>query len=558
MKNSLKAVFVAGAAVAALSIPAGAQSVKVNALGSSALFLEAGLGASSATTGSIHASCVWSENTSSVVASDNSTGTALTDSGNAWVAWTPGTNGSCAAPAADAKVYAYLQTDSVVGDRCLFNANGSTSTCTIAYPTSSPASAGLILGASNEVALPSAIATALNAAKVNAAGTDIRPEDALFATSRATGGCGTALQTGSQYLGLGYAAGGDILSAFSSSKFHVVPFSTAYSYVNANRGGFTVTPVGAAPVLVVVNGNGATNGFSNSSITNISSSTLAKFLDGTYSYTSQVLSGTNTTGAAATVILREPLSGTYNTMEYNVPNSTVNQTSQDVGLTQATGQRNCNTNGGVLTNPLNIATASGGARKRAIGTGQALSQVISNANSLGYGFWSVANFQGFTSTAAPNAKYLKVDGIDPLLKVTATYTGTIPTSGSTSLANVDLHALNAQNGYPIWSLIRLVNIGSTSTDVQNLAAAAQNFVSFGTSTARPDFITPSNLTVVRSHFQPPTVTVTPANGHVGLSSSSCTAAEKGGDVGGVVLDLSGDSDYCDNNGVTTGHTGLRI
>lgn len=543
MKNSLKVVLAAGVAFAAMSNHAGAQTVAIKGLGSSALFLEAGLGASSATAGSIHATCVWSENTSSVVATDTSTGSSLTDAGSAWVAWTTGTGGSCASPATDAKIYSYLQTDSVVGDRCLFNANNG-GTCTIAYPTTSPAPANLI--SSSEVALPNIVATKLNAATVNAAGTDIRPEDAFFATKRARTACGTPVVSGSQYLGLGYANGGNISTAVSgsSSVFHVIEFTLPTTY--------TVTPVGATPILVVVHGDGTSSGFSNTSITNIADSTLAKFLDGSYTKTTQVNSATDTSGATANVFLREPLSGTYNTMEYNVPNSTSNKTSQDVGLNQTSALRACNSDG-TPVNPLSI-----GARKRAIGTGQELSTTGATANGLGYSFWSVANFASFGAIA--NTKYLKVNNVDPLLKSTATYTGTIPTSGSSALASVDLHSLNAtatNGGYRIWSLIRLVNVGSASTEVSNLASSAQQFVSFGTSTSRPDFITPSQLTVVRSHFVPPTESLTAANGHVGLPASSCTAAEKGGDVGGVVLDLNSDSDYCDANGVTTGQTGLR-
>jgi hypothetical protein len=412
----------------------------------------------------------------------------------------------------------------------------------------------LILGTAGEVALPIAVANKLNAAKVNAAGTDIRPEDAEFAIARALKSCGTAVATGSQYLGLGYTNGGQIDSAFSSSVFNVINFTLPAS--------FAVTPVGATPVVFVVNGNGDTTGFSNTSITNITSQTLANFLDGTYSYTQQVLSATGT-GDAAKVFIREPLSGTYNTVEYNVPNrlgtATTFKTSQDVGVNQPAGQKNCS--GTVpLSNPMNIATASGGARERAIGTGQELAEVIANPNSLGYGFWSVANFAGFTNTAAPFAKYLKVDGIDPLLKSTATYNGTIPVTGSTNLANVDLHT-TAQGTYPVWSQLRLVNVGSSPlTAVSSLASSAQAFVSFGTSTSRPDFITPSTLKVVRSHFIPPAGTIQPttaANGHVGLASSACTAAEAGGDVGGVVYTLTADSAYCTAHSVTTGQTGQR-
>jgi hypothetical protein len=535
--------FLAAAALIVLSATANAQSgptVAVNGLGSSALFLELGLAASSPTSGGgLGASCVWSESTSSVVATDTTVGS-LTDTGNAFVAWTPGAGG-CALPDSTSQIYAYLQTDSVVGNRCLFNAQLSTGAkCTIAYPTNDPATAStpLIL-ASGEVSLPTAIATALNSAAVNVAGTDIRPEDAEFAYQRVVAPCGEAINS-SQYWGLGYTNGGTIASSISGSPFNVISFSLPSS--------FTVTPVGATPIVV------AANGFPAGSI---SSAALAKFLDGTYSYTGQAASTPTATGNPVTVFIREPLSGTYNTMEYNVPNTTVLQTSQDAGINQPSTQVNCNGTS-VNENPLNMSTPSGGARKRAIGTGQELSEALTTSDSLGYGFWSVANFKGAVSSSAV---YLEVDGVDPLQSSGTAYTGTIPTTGTTALANVTL--ANVANGsYPIWSLLRLVNVGSTaSVAVSNLATAAQQFVPSGTDTSRPDFIAAPSLTVVRSHFLPPAGVGEPtaaANGHVGLPTSACTTPEAGGDVGGEVFTLAADSTFCGSRGGSpAGETGHR-
>ncbi len=550
MKNLLKVSFAVGVAVAAACTHAQAQTVAVDALGSSGLFLELGQGASSST-GAIKATCVWSENTSLVVATDTSIpGKTLTDKGNAWVAWTPGTGGSCTSPTSPT-IYGYLQTDSVVGNRCLFDGK-----CAISYPTNSPAPANLILP-TGEVALPVSVADALNAAKVNAAGTDIRPEDAEFAIARAIAPCGTAVATGSQYLGLGYANGSSILSYFSTSSFNVINFSLPSS--------FTVTNVGATPIVVVVNGNGDATGLSQSGITNLQSQVLAYFLDGTDSYSDQALTtNPSASGDPVTVIIREPLSGTYNTMEYNDPNRITYKTSQDVGLDQPAAQKNCSGTA-PRTNPLDIATPSGGKRVRAIGTGQELSEVIATANSLGYGFWSVANFKAYTAAGAPYAKYLTVDNVDPLLNSStpySTFKGALPVTGSTELADVDLHT-TANGSYPIWALLRLVNAGSSALPaVTNLASAAQQFVTFGTSTSQPDFTVPSKLTVVRSHFIPPAGVgepTTAANGDskLGTGRTACTAAESGGDVGGVPILLTTDSTYCTNNHVTTGETGQR-
>jgi hypothetical protein len=575
MKNLVQAVsFAAALALIALSNSANAQTVAVNGLGSSALFLEAGLGASTGTT-PIGATCVWTTKsdlgTNTVTATDTSVthsiSTASKDKGNAWVAWTPSsqpaTTASCAdsAVSSSTQIYAYLQTDSVVGNRCLFNAQITDPTlhtpeCGISYPTGGPSSESLIYPASDssrtEFALPPTVAAALNLALVNAAGTDIRPEDAWFATKRALTACGTAVVSGSQYLGLGYTNGSDITSSFgtSPSVFHVIDFSLP----SAPSVGYSVTAVGATPILVVVNGQSTTSGFGTRTFNNITSANLALFLNGTSTKTDQVNNASATTGNSVTTLIREPLSGTFNTMEYNVPNRTASgfQTSQETG--------NC-----PLVNPLI------GTRKRAIGTGQELSEVIDTANNdvLGYAFWSVANFKGFTSTAAPNARYLTVDGIDPLISISGNHNGIIPLSGSSDMTNVSLANLNnagsLNTNYPIWSLLRFVNVGTTpSTALTSLAAATQNFVSFGSATSRPDFIIAPNLNVVRSHFVPPVPSTQPtpaANGRVGTisSTSHCTNPEVGGDVGGVVLSLTADSTTCitQPTGSKTGTTGSR-
>ena len=554
MKGILKFAFAVGLASLAGSATVKAQAVALNGLGSSGLFLELGLGANEST-GPINAPCVWSENTNTVAANDTSTGSTLTDKGSAWVAWTTA-GGTCAVPGTSSQIYAYLSTDSVVGNRCLYNANLSPSTCSISYPTGTPASAGSILGSANEVALPSGVASALNSSTVNFAGTDIRPEDAEFAITRALTACGTPVVSGSQYLGLGYTSGGTPIKtgiAGSSSSFNVINFALPTS--------FTVTPVGATPIIVAVND---ASGTGLRASTGITSQNLAYFLDGTSSYTGDVATKGSTAGSPVTVYIREPLSGTYNTVEYNAPNRVGTlggsfATSQDVGLNQPSTQVNCNA-GAPLENPLDFSTPSGGARVRAIGTGQELSAVVNNtSNSLGYGFWSAANFAGFSAVTSSSA-YYTVDGIDPLASG-----GVIPTTSS-ELAGVSL-ATTADGKYPIWSMLRLVNVGGTNTNVADLASAAQAF-----STANhPDFVALSSMLVVRSHFVPPVQSLTASDGSGNSAfgsnaATACTLTEVGGDVGGVVIGLkvnglsqtpltTSDENYCvaTNANGQTGH-----
>lgn len=538
MKVFLKGFLSLAVALFAFSASSNAQTVQFNGIGSSAMFLELGQAASSSTAG-LGATCVWSTSTSGVVyATDNSTnGGGKTETGNAWVAWTP--NGSdCTTVTTATNIYAYLQTDSVVGDRCLFNA------CAITNGGSGSSPADLI--SSSEVALPNVVVTALtNAPTVNVAGTDIRPEDAEFAITRATTPCGTPITqytsgTGAatQYLGLGYTNGATVDSYYSGSTFNVIQF--------ALPGSFNVTPLGAVPVVVAVNGGALT------SATNLNRSTLALYLDGSIGLVRDVVGGTS--NAKTTVIIREPISGTYNTMEYNVPNNVELQTSQDVGLNQPVSQANCN---GTLpaTNPLHIENAAGGYRNRAIGTGQELSELFATTNGLGYSFWSVANFKGASNITS---KYLTIDGVDPIetnYTVVAGGTGgEIPTPSNSLLGNVTL-AHVADGTYPIWSLLRLVTTNSSAATVAStMASAAANFVSFGSSTSQPDFIPYASLVVERSHFTPPGIYASgsapaPQNGVQGLYT------EVGGDVGGVVIPTQVDADYASDTGAT--FTGRR-
>jgi hypothetical protein len=588
MRAMLK-LFAVSAATIAFAVVGHAQTVVFNGIGSSAQFLEAGLAAGSPTTSTppgLGATCLWSQSSSAagaLEATDPTVSTNNTETGNAWVAWTIGSGGtSCSAPGA-ADIYVFLQTDSVIGNRCLFNG------CKLgsAGTPSGSAPSNLIFSTdctgsetSCEVPLAASVWTALNKLAVTVAATDIRPEDAKFATLRGLTSCDSAVVSGSQYLGLGYTSGGSpILSYYSNSTFHVTNF-------NLPTSGISVIPVGATPIVVAVNPGNA-SGFGATGVTNISHDELAKYLDGTYGNTDHV---TNAGNSAATVLVREPLSGTYNTMEFSIPNTTTNpyggfdeKTSQDVGDTEPAAQKNCASSGGVPITTTNIdgtsgyvmhiesADGSGGYRNRVIGTGQMVSTLLSTSNSLGYAFWSTANFENATTTTG---KYLTVDGVDPLENSYGT--GEIPTPGNGLLSDVTFEHL--QDGtYPIWSLLRLVTLTSNPdiNFVKKLASIEQGFI---TKTTRPDFVpfdnTTSgitNLKVFHSHFAPPGVTFSstnvPANGTSAYNppATDCTATEAGGDVGGAVggvttvLGVLPDSDltYCANTPSTTGQTTYR-
>ncbi len=197
---------------------------------------------------------------------------------------------------------------------------------------------------------------------------------------------------------------------------------------------------------------------------------------------------------------------------------------------------------------------------------------------LGWSFWSRPNFQnaysgthGNASTFA-DARYLTVDGVDPLMASYRPYSavsgagpcasGTCPAGTIPTLANGGLSAVTfphiIDGSYPIWSFLRLVCVGSGTaacTAAQTLATSAQNFVALGpsvTSLHPPDFVPVTSSTaawnsvVVRSHFTPPGTTIkctTVANGTTLTTITAHKAPECGGDVGGVVYTVTGDIDY---------------
>jgi len=585
-----------------------AQTYVLNGAGSSAAFLELGEAAAfnqkTAPVADTY-QCIWSAKSGAsagLSATDGSTGVA--ENGNNWVAWSIDTTTAgvtdCSTPGNSPNIDSYISTDSVVGNRLLFNNSttvlgaGPGTTAKLIY-TNTCSATGWDSTANPTTpvevcTLPSSIATFLQTAGhiMSAAGTDIRPEDAVFATLRVGGtSCGAAV-AGSQYLGLGYGfeTGPSGLvqfkSYFSGGLFNVTNFTLPSSY--------SVFRLGAAPIVVHVNqvdgtALGAGNaGFADTNITNITSGELANFLDGTYSRTGDLPQATGTS-EGVTVLIREALSGTYNTMEYNVPNTVENQTSMDVGVNQQAAQKNCS-GSGPSSNPMNIATFTtggfAGARQRVIGTGEMENVMFGTGTEsnlpggpvLGWSFWSQPNFQnaysGSVAHTNTDARYLTVDGVDPLMASYGPYTavsgagpcvsGTCPAGTIPTLLNGGITAVTMPHvidgSYPIWSFLRLVCSGSGTTqcnEASALATAAQNYIGLGSSasaTHPPDFVpvtsstTAWNSIAVRSHFTPPGTTILcgkVANGTT--TTGTHAAAECGGDVGGVVYTITGDKDY---------------
>jgi len=593
VKNIFKGSLALSAALLAISVSAHAQTNELIGLGSSAEFLELGEATSNTTSGlgstpTTLPECVFSAAKGAVYAVDSNNAGAK-EQGQVWIAYTPTavvsgktTTYSCATTTSATQIYAYLQVDSVVGDRCLFNGctlndaglTTSLATAKLVWPTVNSTPTKLV--ADEEVEnLPQGVISALSGATFTLAGTDIRPEDAVFATKRALTPCGTAMTqyTGgngnpTQYLGLGYTSGQTVVG-YTGSSFNIVNFDLQPYFVQA---------VGIDPIVFTTNstspsGSGFNTGYtSTSAIQNVSRAQLALLLDGTLDSTADLVTPGFTGSYSAepvTTIIREPVSGTYNTVEYNVPNTVESETSQDVGLNQPSATQNCN--GSVPAyNAANtpLPTVSGnGERIRAIGTGQELQFVYNQstpqfANTLGYSFWTVGNF-----AAAPytTAKYLTVDGIDPLFTTYSTggY-GVVPVATTVNSASKikSITFTNVINGtYPVWSLVRLVTLDSNHSGIATKIALAA--AKYSNPSGHPDFVPyyttagGQNLHIERAHFTPPGIYAegsvpAPQNGDGGVYT------EVGGDVGGLIIPIAVDTDYINDTGITNGYTGGSV
>jgi hypothetical protein len=490
---------------------------------------------------------------------DDSRSTAIPfEPANIWVVWS--TNG----------IWAYASVDSTVGVRSF-----------LAYPrarlslgtqpaTSATSNYNFWGDGTADTTLTTAVISALNGKALTAANTDIRPEDALFATNRSlnTLGYGSVADGRTGHAGQ-FLIGSPIKSAFGSGTATPVSFNlTADGTITDPISGqtipaanaFTTIPVGAAPIVFLAN---AATGSATASATNVSTTNAASIFSGT-SCSSSLLTGA-TTGAFLNAVLREPLSGTMNTTEYSV--FVPGGHSQETGLSNS-------------TNPVNLACTDGGKRFRAIGTGDEVKAVqnsysatVPTSNAVGYSFFS---FESTGNSAA--YKYITLDSKDPIN--TSYSNGALPTCpvvggqftcpvvGGTSFPSL-------RNGsYTAWSVYRLITDATGQSAASTLVAKAESLVNSNI----PDFVpfdpqcattttvngaTNANdpgLDVYRAHYIPSTITTTPntisltANdGPRNTTNVSCSVirgslahlslgggplntngGETGGDVGGTI------------------------
>jgi len=548
-------------AIASVAPQAHAQTVKVVLAGSSALWQSMALAAykSGACVSGGTAPCFhYTAKNYTLPDGRPSTkgGTTAVDLGNVWIVWDSNTTAT--------NVWAFIKVDSAVGDRCYFaqphcNVNIAT------FPVAANLISSTLWGDNSSDSTPPTSISALftTGVLVTAAATDIRPEDALFATCRAN----SKLGGGTDGLaGLGYGAnsagvcpkfgavladlqGSDILSGYpaSTSTAHVLAFALSGKdpFTGTTIPIATTTSVGAAPIVFITQRTGA----------------LATVANATDAQLQSVFSGANCNADAfgapsgnIQAYLREPLSGTMNTTEYSVFRYwNVSGVSQETGV--------------AATNPLATpCTAGGGSRYRAIGTSEEVESVQnSGANhgtdGIGYAFFSYGNVSAIANSASYG--YLTLNGIDGIFHKYGTtidpgqpsIAGALPSSVNlpstcaggagnfpceeSKIWSGNLSFPNLRNGsYRAWSLLRVVSNGTSLANVDLLVTGVQAYV---TNTV-PDFVpalkvaaADPGLALLRSHYTQEGIA--PVN--------IATTGDRGGDAGGCILSSTGTASTSD-------------
>jgi len=473
-------------------------------------------------------------------------GATAVDLGNVWVVWD-----SAATP----NVWAYSKVDSGVGDRCYF----AQPRCTISLPTL-PAPANLISstlwGDSSADSTPPASVSALltsGTLQVNAAATDIRPEDALFATCRANSKLGGG-HDGLAGLGYGVNASGtcpafgavlanlegsDILSAYpgSTSTAHVLAFDLTGKdpFTGTIIPVYSTVSVGAAPIVFVTQRTGALK-----TVTNATDGDLQAVFGGTNCDATAF----GVAAADIQVYLREPLSGTMNTTEYTVLRyPALSGKSQETGVAAA--------------NPLAKVCTAGGKRFRAIGTSEEVKSVLNSGTNngtdgIGYTFFSYGNVSSIADSASYG--YLTLDGVDGIFHKYGTtidpgqpaIAGALPSAATLPAAcagafpcaegkiwSGNLSFPNLRNGsYRAWSTLRVVSNGTALANATLLATGSQTYVV----NTVPDYVPAQKvgtvdpgLSLLRSHYT--RLGIPPVN--------VATTGDRGGDAGGCILTSTG-------------------
>ena len=621
--SRMKSVFAAALLVAVASIVpqahavTNAATIKLMVAGSSAMWQAMGLGAfayngtgGNCPSGAIKPCFHYTQTFSLTDTRPKTFGgksTNSVDAGGTWIVWDSHTTTSGGSVFSTPNVWAYTKVDTAVGDRCYFahprcfvnvaswpaSPSGSISS-TLWGPDTDPNNCG---GTCNGAGV---VATFISSAGVlvQATATDVRPEDALWATCRVNSGLETA-----HALGLGYnpaipagqcqttataktdLTGTDIVSQIKTSNTaHVAAWNLTGTdpYSGIAIPAATTIPVGIEPLIIVdsLGGGGSLN-----TVNNVTDEQLQQVFSGANCDAKALGASTND---SLNVYIREPLSGTMNSIEYTVfAYPDFSGKSQELGVGDPTLAGN---------NPLNKNCALGGKRERGIGTGDIISQIWAdgtnnNVDSIGYAFFSYGNVTNGTKSITDNAKfrYLTLNGVEPIWHVhpdgsgsagvtdpgennasvgVLSAAGDLPAScgnafpcgedkiwsggGSVGTSNYGVSFPNVRSGqYRAWSLLRFVSDGAALATAKTLITQAQtiaasttpDFIPFNPilpkPTANPPVPGDPGVSLLRSHYQE-----VDTNGvHLGPTPQndgvvSGAEFDKGGDVGGCILHLT--------------------
>jgi hypothetical protein len=535
----------------------------------------------------------------------------LPEVGNLWIVWLTNASGSVT------DVWTDLSVDSTVGVRT-YSAQqtgasaGSGGLVQLLEPagTVGQNKIGSCSGTSDllwpdnqcDTALPSAVVTAFGGVcsnsnnspvctigpHVNVGLTDIRPEDALYATTRALAKLNTTTWAGLGYVGPTANIGAPIYTdQGTATKATPIKFALSGAADPISKvvvPAYTTIPIGAAPIVFIQNNGGASSYPTDVATGIVPAETggpylLANLFDGTSACTTtNAAFDSFSNGAPAshtiTLFLREPLSGTMNATEFSAFRSSKNlDDSQEKGITNPFN---------APYNPLNLSCAGGGNRERSIGTGEVVGSaspaygVLGNPYSLGYIFWSFSNGH---KLAGANFNYLTVDGVDPIgipttgqqfYNCTTNTCQAVPANGVASLwpAGTNSYPHLRDGSYKVWSIYRWLAVPGTDSNPTDpygpigVAQIAQDYVDTDVADFVPFQACPSGdsntvctgnqnydgLSVYHSHFTQSAKAgvngaATAANslnggntlGTIVDSNGAVTGtAEAGGDMGGLI------------------------
>ncbi len=462
-------------------------------------------------------------------------------------------------------ICAYVSVDSVVGNRLYFSTGpaGQRSTLVLGgggvNGNKVPLVPDTVIGV-----LPAGVIALINATPgvtnaITAGVSDIRPEDALWTTIRVRNGLGwgnnpicsaytaTSAQTVNYTIEGNDPISGQPVPAYSTINVGAYPVVVFYNKTGVGAkdlGTFLPTDINSHNIAAIWGGLGA------------QTTDLGHFAAGTYNIGGGPVA-VGGSGAPLTVLVREPISGTYNTFEWQAVHNQGTIQSQEAifGAPVANacagpfppaigGNPSYNVTGGTHDQAATYA--------RVIGTGEMVKQAGLVKNAVGYAFWTFSTFAGTGATL----NYLTVDGVDPLQA--APTGGAFPQCAGAPLVCPVLPFTGVINGdYRIWNIIRVISptTGAAATNVATFVAAAQNETVAPTVHPISDFVPfvangQQYLSVLRSHYAAPiglAQVCTPtsninsqANGAVQAGLIGCP--EGGGDMAGAVFTWGQDID----------------